>query len=145
MRRWLDMNQLQLIGKILTGNWRGKIGDDIVDEYWSIMAANTLIGMFRWLKEGEVSFYEFVVIDNIDGKIRLKIKHFNPDLTGWEEKANYIHYVLRDISDSQVIFGSEDPTEKGRLIYERQGEKKLTVILEMSKSDRTLRFEFDRI
>lgn len=139
------MNQLKLIGKLITGNWRGKIGDDTVDEYWSITEANTLMGMFRWLKEEKVNFYEFIVIDKIDGTIRMKIKHFNSDLTGWEEKTDYVHYILREMSDSKIIFGSEDPKEKGRLIYERQGDTKLIAILEMSQSDRTLKFEFNRM
>ncbi|MHA2297478.1 MAG: DUF6265 family protein [Candidatus Hodarchaeales archaeon] len=139
------MNEISSIGKILTGNWRGKIGDDIVDEYWSIPLANSMMCTFRWIKDNKVSFYEFVVIDNNDEKTTMKIKHFNDDLTGWEEKTDFIHYVLLEVTDSKVIFGSEDPNEKGRLIYEKPSDDKLVATLEMAKSDQILTFEFNKL
>ncbi len=139
------MSKFQSIGKLLQGNWQGKIGDDIVDEYWSIPLADTIMGMFRWIKDGKVSFYEMVVIDNVDGIIKLKIKHFNSDLTGWEEKSDFVYYVLLDMTDSEIIFGSDDPNEKGRIIYKRPSETKLIAVLEMSKSGQTLEFEFNKI
>ncbi|MFX0210252.1 MAG: DUF6265 family protein [Candidatus Hodarchaeota archaeon] len=139
------MNKLQSISKVLYGNWQGKIGDDLIDEYWSIHQANSMMGMFRWIKDGKISLYELMVIDNVGDKIVLKIKHFNSDLTGWEEKMDFVHYVLVDVTDSEIIFGSDDPNEKGRLIYKKLSENKLISILEMSKSDQILKFEFNRM
>ncbi|MFX0173447.1 MAG: DUF6265 family protein [Candidatus Hodarchaeota archaeon] len=138
------MDQLQSIGKILLGNWYGKIGDDIVEESWSIPVVNSIMGMFRWIKDAKIYFYEFVVIDNVEEKIKLKIKHFNSDFTGWEEKTDFIYYVLKDVTDSKIIFGSDDPNEKGRIIYERPDENTLIAILEMAQTGKVLKFEFTK-
>ncbi|MHA2239588.1 MAG: DUF6265 family protein [Candidatus Hodarchaeales archaeon] len=139
------MEELQAIGELLEGNWRGKIGNDIVDEYWSATLADSIMGMFRWEKAGKVSFYEFVVIDKIEDKIMLKIKHFHANLTGWEERTDFVHYVLHEVTATRIVFGADDPSEKGRLIYEQPSKDKLTATLEMAKQNQILRFEFNRI
>jgi hypothetical protein len=38
----------------LSGNWQGRAGDDCVEEHWSPLGANTLLGMFRWVRDGGV-------------------------------------------------------------------------------------------
>lgn len=139
------MEELQAIGEILEGNWRGKIGNDIVDEYWSVTLADSIMGMFRWEKAGKISFYEFVVIDKLTDKIRLKIKHFHANLTGWEERSDFVQYVLHEVTDKRIVFGSDDPNERGQLIYEQPNEDKLIATLVMAKGDQSLRFEFDRM
>jgi len=139
------MRDLDKIGKFLIGNWKGKIGEDIVDEVWSLAMANSIMGMFRWIKDGKVYFYEFVVIDNIDEIIKLKIKHFNSDLLGWEEKNDFVYYILREIKENELIFVSEDPKEEGRLIYRKTDQNTLIAILEMAKSSRTLKFAFNKV
>ncbi len=47
----------------LTGSWLGKNGQDPVEEYWSPLGGNSLMGMFRWVKDGTVSFYELEAIE----------------------------------------------------------------------------------
>ncbi|MFX1512483.1 MAG: DUF6265 family protein, partial [Promethearchaeota archaeon] len=106
---------------------------------------NSMMGMFRWIKNGKVSFYELIVIDNIEEEITMKLKHFNSDFTGWEEKVDFVHYVLVDVTDSEIIFKPNDPNKKGSLVYKKPTENKLIAILEMSKGDRVLKFEFNRI
>ncbi|MFX0151711.1 MAG: DUF6265 family protein [Candidatus Hodarchaeota archaeon] len=138
------MDQLHSIGKVLIGNWYGKIGDDIVEESWSTPAANSIMGMFRWIKDAKIYFYEFIVIDKTEEKIKLKIKHFNSDFTGWEEKADFVYYVLKEVTDSKIIFGSDDPSEKGRIIYERPDENTLIAVLEMAQTGKVLKFEFTK-
>lgn len=57
----------------LTGNWLGRVGDDVVEEHWSALGGGTLMSMFRWQKEGQVWFYEFVTIEPAGEQIMLRI------------------------------------------------------------------------
>ncbi len=71
----------------LAGHWRGQDGNDIIEEHWSEPQAGTLMCMFRWIHDNKVRFFELVTIEtDEDGQLRLRIKHFNPGLRGWEEK-----------------------------------------------------------
>lgn len=78
-------------------------------------------------------------------KIRLKIKHFHANLTGWEERSDFVQYVLHKVTDKRIVFGSDDPNERGQLIYEQPNEDKLIATLVMAKGEQSLRFEFNRM
>lgn len=134
-------DQIKTIGGIMTGNWRGTIGNDTVEEDWSEPLANTMMGMFRWILENKISFYELIVIDLSTGKVTIKIKHFNADFTGWEDKDDFESYELVDLTETRVTFRSSHG-EQGRLIYERTEKSKLVINLEM-KDGRTLIFNLD--
>jgi len=45
-----------------------------------------MLGMYRLVKDGKPVFYELVTISEEKGSLVIRLKHFNPDLTGWEEK-----------------------------------------------------------
>ena len=138
----IETDQIKAIGKVITGNWRGTIGNDTVEEVWSEPLANTMMGMFRWISENKIRFFELILIDVSTGKITIKIKHFNADFTGWEEKDGFVPYELVDLTNTKVTFGSSSPSEQGRLIYERKDKSKLVINLEM-KDGRDLVFNLD--
>ena len=45
----------------LAGHWRGEGLGGQCEEIWSAPAAGTMVGSFRLMKDGEVSFYELMV------------------------------------------------------------------------------------
>jgi hypothetical protein len=73
----------------LEGSWEGPgIAGATATEVYSAPAGGQIVGHFRQTKaDGSPMFYELMIIDEKDGKLRYRLKHFNPDLTGWEEKA----------------------------------------------------------
>jgi hypothetical protein len=118
----------------MTGNWRGTIGEDSIDESWSSPAGNTLMGMFRWLSGDQVSLYEFMLIEALEDTLRLKIKHFNPDFTGWEAKDQSTTFALISLAEHEVVFEKHD---QRRLTYRRSGDA-LTCTMLVYKPDGTL-------
>ena len=34
----------------------------------------------------------------------LRLKHFNPDFTGWEQKDEYVTFRLQSVAPNQVVF-----------------------------------------
>jgi hypothetical protein len=78
----------------LAGQWTGEgLGGEILDSY-SPPAAGQIVGHFRLIKNGAIAFYEIAAIAEVEGSLEMHVKHFNADLTGWEEKAEVQHFPL---------------------------------------------------
>lgn len=88
----------------LSGSWKGSVGGDPVEEMWSSEAGDALMGMFRWIKERNVRFYEFIAIERADGQVWMRIKHFHPGLRGWEEKDRSTEFLLVQLGDREAVF-----------------------------------------
>jgi hypothetical protein len=60
--------------------------------------------MFRHLEEDRPVFYEFLMFVEEKGTVVLKLKHFNPDFSGWEEKGATVDFPLVKVEDRAVHF-----------------------------------------
>jgi hypothetical protein len=59
----------------------------------------------RLVVKGAVSFYEFMNLVEENGSVVLKLKHFNADLTGWEEKDRFVTFRLAKLGANEAWFG----------------------------------------
>ncbi|MHC5038037.1 MAG: DUF6265 family protein [Planctomycetota bacterium] len=103
----------------LSGTWRGMKDGEPIEEQWAEPEAGALMGMFRWIKEGRVFFYEFMTIDREADAVTLRIKHFNPGLIGWEEKEQSFTSVLTVLDDTRAVFFSGEGEKPLWLVFER--------------------------
>lgn len=100
----------------LSGHWIGEGLGGCAEEMMASPAGGQIMGMFRLMKaDGALNFYEFYQIAAQDGSLILRIKHFNPDLTGWEEKNDRIEFPLVAIEGTTAYFSG--------LTFSRDGEK----------------------
>lgn len=88
----------------LAGRWTGTGLGGVTDETWSAPAGGAMMGMFRMLKGEQVIFYEFLTLIEHEGSLLLELKHFNADLTGWEEKAESVRFRLVKITPESAWF-----------------------------------------
>ena len=99
-----------------------------------------MMGMFRLVRDGKVSFYEMLTIAETDGSLTMRLKHFHPDMKGWEQKDEVREFRLvradekgawfegmtlqRDGSDRIVavvaIRAKDGSLSEGKLVYQRQ-------------------------
>ena len=86
-RQAADLSQLTW----LVGHWRGEGLGGTVDEMWGPAAAGTMLGTFRLTKDNQVGFTEFFMLSEDDETLVLRLKHFNPDFTGWEAQNEVRH------------------------------------------------------
>ena len=127
----------------LAGFWRGEGFGGVVEEAWTPPSAGTMVGTFKLIGEEEgrpqPSFYEFMAILESDAGLVLRLKHFNPDVTGWEEKDDYVSFPLVKIEGSRVYFRG--------LTYERTAEGDLKIYLAMRTKDgvKEVAFELGRV
>ncbi|QQS33866.1 MAG: hypothetical protein IPM50_04620 [Acidobacteriota bacterium] len=78
--------------KWLAGTWSGTGLGGSIEEIWSEPQNGVMMGMFRLFSEGKLSFYEFMVLEERNGSLVMRLKHFAPDLVGWEEKDKTVDF-----------------------------------------------------
>jgi len=85
----------------LTGRWIGRGLGASVEEVWLPARGGAMVGVFRLVREDSVQFYELVTLVEEEGSLSLRLKHFGPDLVGWEEKTESVSFPLvRRTSDA---------------------------------------------
>jgi hypothetical protein len=123
----------------LVGQWTGTGLGGVSEEMWSAPSAGAMMGMYRLVVGGKVSFYEFFTLTEENGSLALKLKHFNPDMTGWEEKDRFVTFRLAKLEPNTAWFGG--------LTYRRVAPDKVEIFLairDKSGNVREERFELQR-
>ncbi len=125
----------------LEGLWQGEgIDGAPATESWLPPSGNTMVGTFvQQTADGGILFSEHMQIMEEGDSLVLKLKHFNPDLTGWEDKDGMVTFRLLDAEFCAAYFSG--------LTLRCDGQDKLVVAVRM-KSDspepKELMFRFDR-
>jgi hypothetical protein len=88
----------------IQGNWAGEAFGGTVEEVWNPPSAGSMMGMFKSEKDGVVNFYELMIIAEQDNTLIMKLKHFNEDLTGWEEKEETVDFPLVKLEPKAAYF-----------------------------------------
>lgn len=88
----------------MVGHWRGEGLGGVCDESWTPAMAGTMLGTFQLTTDNKVAFTEFFMMSEEDDSIVLRLKHFNPDFTGWETKDKYVTFRLIRIDGQTAWF-----------------------------------------
>ena len=75
----------------LAGSWEGAgIGGNPAGETFSFAGDGQMVGHF-WQQDGSggIAFYELITIVPDGDSLVMRLKHFNGDLAGWEEKEGH--------------------------------------------------------
>jgi len=94
------------IGRLawLAGYWRGDGLGGECEEMWSPPVGDRMHGIFTLRQEGEIVFSESMLLVEEAGSLVLKVKHFNPDFVGWEEKGDSVSFPLVRLGDEEAYF-----------------------------------------
>ena len=92
----------------LVGTWSGSgIGGAEAHESWLAASGNTMVGLFvQETAAGGLMFTEHMYLMEQDGSLVVKLKHFNPDLTGWEEKDGMLTFRLVNAEPCALYFNA---------------------------------------
>jgi hypothetical protein len=88
----------------IAGHWQGEVLGGLAEEIWAPPNGGAMMGMFRLVSEDQVKFYEILTIAEDNGGLVLKLKHFNRDLTGWEEKDEVVAFPLVQLGKGEAHF-----------------------------------------
>jgi hypothetical protein len=125
----------------LAGSWEGDgIEGAPALEAYAPAAGGQMVGHFRQLnKDGSVMFYEIITIVEQEGSLAYRLKHFNADLTGWEEKDKVTVFPLTTAAGNRWDFSG--------LVYECTGRDSMTASVKVhgdGGKEETLVFRFRR-
>ena len=112
----------------ICGHNRGEQNGAIIDEHWSEVGGDTMIGMFREIRNGKAQMYEFLTIEQTATGPILRLRHFDPGLVGWEEKAQANSYPLVSWKPNQAVFERAD--KETRITFRATSASTLEVTLE---------------
>ena len=88
----------------LAGVWEGTGLGGECEELWSPPRAGAMIGTFRLFREGEPVFYELLLLAEDEEGLALKVKHFSPAFSAWEEKADAVRFGFESLSGQTARF-----------------------------------------
>ncbi len=110
----------------LVGSWVGDGFGGTSEEMWSPPSADgKMMGVYRHHKgDGSLNFYEFLVLDETG----LRLKHFTPDLVGWETKEDFVTF--------EMVEFTKDKIEMKGLVFERKSDDELEIRLRLRYEDR---------
>lgn len=111
----------------LVGRWLGEGLGGQVEETWLPPLGGVMLGTFRLIRDGRPDFYELMTIRVDDGEPVMALKHFHPDLAGWEEKDERLLWPAHLHEEDEVGFGP--------VHYERLTEDSLRVTVELGEGE----------
>lgn len=88
----------------LAGRWEGEAFGGRCEEIWAPPSAGSMVGLFKVWKNDRVSFYEIETITVDSAGLALNVKHFNADLTGWEEKEEVVRFAYVSAEKEKIKF-----------------------------------------
>ncbi len=117
----------------IAGHWQGQGLGGIVEEVWSPPLGRTMMGMAKVVKQDAVVFYEILTIVEESGSVTLNLKHFHPNLAGWEEKDKVLSFPLVKLTPNELSFEG--------MTFHKLDANTLVVFLAIRHRDGTIREE----
>lgn len=123
----------------LVGHWKGEAFGGIAEEIWSPPLGGVMMFSFRLVADKAISFYEFGHILETNGTLILQLKHFNADLSGWEEREETIDFKLVKVEENRLYFNE--------FTIERISDNEINMYVEVGEKDGTsneVKFNYHR-
>lgn len=117
----------------LVGNWLGTAFGNRFEEVWNPASAGTMVGFFKLYNDDGVTFYELLLLEEEEGSLSLKVKHFSSDFHAWESKDDFINFKLVKIEPDAIHFSG--------LSFYRDGPDKIDGYIVMKGKDGSVREE----
>lgn len=127
----------------LAGSWEGTAFGQQFEEVWNAPSVGSMLGMFK-LHDGKApSFYEILLLTEIENSLSMRVRHFNPDFGAWETKDEFVDFRLVKIDenalhfhgisfyrlsadriDAYIVFKSDEGPVEHKLVYHRSEPEK---------------------
>lgn len=117
----------------LAGHWTGEALGGLSEEMWSPPRDGAMMGMYRLVREGKPIFYELLTLVEENGSLIIRLKHFNPDMTGWEEKNKTVDFPFVAKIGEVIHFDG--------MAFRPDGSDAVTIFLAIRQKDGSFREE----
>lgn len=103
----------------IAGSWTGTGLGGGVQEMWTTPAGGSMAGVFKLTVNGAVALYEMMWIVEEAETLALRLKHFNADLSGWEDADEHVDFPLVRMEEGAAYFDG--------LTYRRMNDRCLVI------------------
>lgn len=124
----------------IAGSGTGEMWGGTIEEHWSKPSGDTMMGMFKFIKNGVDNFYEFLVIRQTATGPVLILRHFNGGLIAWEDKEEVHTFPMTHFAPNTVTFRNE--ASKTALTFERKANGELHVLMDNVRNGEAKRTVF---
>ena len=136
----LDLSNM----KWVIGSWKSQSENEELEEYWYPHMGDAMVGWFRWKRGESIFLYEFMLFQQVEKKVILKIKHFDGKLEGWENKNAWVEYQAWSSNDDAVYLRANDPKHTPWMVYQLLNSKLVVTFYDLSGNQKD-QFEFDSV
>lgn len=122
----------------ISGTWYGEAFGGITEEIWSKPSGGSMMATFKLIVDGKVKFYEIEVIREVENSLILQLKHFGPDLKGWETKDETVDFPLKHITANKVVFEG--------MTFEKVSDNEMNIYVDINENDKieTVKFNYKK-
>ncbi|MBM3755077.1 MAG: hypothetical protein FJW38_13975 [Acidobacteria bacterium] len=114
----------------IAGHWHAKsMWGGTGDEIYSVPSGGSIIGLFRYVKDGKLNLTEILHYEIENGNVILRLKHFEPGLKGREEKNDSVEFKQTDRKDGEFSMKAELKGMTITLVYKRVGKDRMDVVM----------------
>lgn len=127
----------------LVGRWAGEGLGGEIEEVFLPAKGSAMPATFRLVRGDRAVFYEFILLEETPTGVEMRLHHFNPGMTRWEEDP--LVFDLTGLDGTSAVFAErDDEIEETRLSYRRVGDELTVELTELREGERrvTARFSF---
>lgn len=123
----------------IAGHWRGTAMGGEFEETWNPPLGGAMMGMFKFVNDEKIEFYELMTILPEGDSFVLRLKHFDNKLVGWEEKDKSVEFPLESVSEREIRFGG--------LTFQKVSADEIVIEVDVEEEGtiEKLRFECQRV
>ncbi len=119
----------------IAGAWHGNAFGGQTEEIWSEPSGGSMMAAFKLINDEKVTFYEIVIIREIENSLILQLKHFGPDLKGWETKDETVDFPLKYITENKIVFEG--------INFEKVSDTEMNVYVDIKSGGKTETVKFN--
>jgi hypothetical protein len=122
----------------IAGTWHGEAFGGQTEEIWSEPSEGSMMASFKLINDGKITFYEIEIIREVENSLVLQLKHFGPDLKGWETKDETVDFPLKEITENKVAFEG--------MSFEKVSTTEMNVYVDIKENDKieTVKFNYKK-
>lgn len=98
----------------IAGDWQGEALGGKFEESWNTPSGDSMLGMFKLVNDGKTTFSEHMSILTKDDSLVLRLKHFDGQLHGWEDKDQTVDFPLVKLTDTEAYFSGLTMRKTGK-------------------------------
>ena len=127
----------------ITGRWTGMLGDRHIEQHWMAPAGTSMVAAYRNLQGTKAMLYELLVIEEQEGGLVLRIKHFEPGpgLKSREAQGEAAEHRLVKVAGEMAVFESTGPNAV-RVTFSKPSQDELSIVLDRMRDGQPVKTVF---